>query len=173
MLGPGVRHPQAGGQYFESHGKRRCEKVLVARHAGQFLTLREHCDSIRAVFCPKMWQLPLVFPQGPTGVFPEGPAEALKFVDEQDGKDVAVLYQPESSAGHHPYAAYPSLEEVNGLEYLRVRKGPQEEGEDAKYIITIYESPYSAYGEAVSTKAQFMEFIEARNGQFLRDANFD
>ena len=85
-----------------------------------------------------------------------------------------MLYQQESSTGHHPYTDYPSLEEVNGLEHLRVRKNSsQEEGEDAKYSIIFYESPYSAYGEAESTKAQFMEFIEARNGCFLREANFD
>ena len=85
-----------------------------------------------------------------------------------------MLYQQESSAGHQPYTDYPALEEVPGLAHLRVRKNSsQEEGEDEKYSITIYESPYSAYGEAESTKAQFIEFIDARNGCFLREANFD
>ena len=130
-----------------------------------FLTLREHCDTIRNVFDPRMWQLPMVYPKGDR--------KALELVDKQDGRDVAMLYQEESSAGHHDYTAYPAFEEPPGLARLKVRANiSQDVDEDIRYSITFYESPYSAYRESESTKEQFQEWREARNGCFLREANF-
>ena len=132
-----------------------------------FVALREHCATIRNVFDPNMWQMPIGYPRGDP--------HALERVDRKDGRDVGMLYQEESSVGHRDYVSYPALEEVPRLADLRVRKNPsQEEGGPVTYSITIYESPYSAYGEAAeSTKAQFQEWFEAVHGCFIRDALFE
>ena len=113
-----------------------------------------------------MWQM--------TIVYPKGDPLALERADAQDGRDVTMLHQEESSAGHYDYTAYAALEEVPGLAHLRVRKNiTQDDDEDFNYSTTFYESPYSAYGVSESTKEQSQEWFEARHGCFLREANFD
>ena len=95
-------------------------------------------------------------------------------VDKADGRDVGMLYQEQSSAGHQDYVDYPAFEEVPGLAHLKVRKNTEhEEGGPVTYSVTIYESPYSAYGETEFTKEQFLAWCEERHACFIEEAHFD
>ena len=131
-----------------------------------FVALREHCDTIRKFLTPNVWNMPLV-------VSRERP-DAMDNVDKADGRDVGMLYQEQSSAGHQDYVDYPALEEVPGLAHLKVRKNTEhEEGGPVTYSVTIYESPYSAYGETEFTKEQFLAWCEERHACFIEEAHFD
>ena len=60
-----------------------------------FVALRGHCATIRNLLDPNMWQMPLIYRRGPP--------KLMECADKEDGKDVAVLYQEQSDAGHRDY----------------------------------------------------------------------
>ena len=123
------------------------------------IALREHCENPRKhSFSPKVWQVLTL----------DSPIEALKLLPE-GGKYVAVLYNDRTCAG---YTAYSSLDQVKGLEMLKVRKAPQE-GEHEIFLVVIYESPYSAYGEAEMSGEEMVSFMDGRNCHFLQDGIFN
>ena len=133
-----------------------------------FVALREHCDTIRKFinFGMKVWNLPMY-------VSRKRP-HALDNVDKADGKDIGMLYQEQSSLGHQDYEDYASFEEVPGLAHLKVRKNTEhEEGGPVAYSVTIYESPYFAYGEWEFTREEFLAWCEERHACFIEEARFD
>ena len=85
-----------------------------------------------------------------------------------------MLYQEQSSLGHQDYEDYACFEEVPGLAHLKVRKNTEhEEGGHPGYSVTIYESPYFAYGEWEFTKEEFLAWCEERHACFIEEAHFD
>ena len=125
-------------------------------------TLHEHCNNIRKnAFSSKLWQVPNL----------ASPVESLKLLPE-GGVNQVMLYNDGSD--DRIYTACSSLEQAKGLEMLRVRKAEREgEHESEKYLLDIYESPYSLYGEAEVSREQMIHFTDGRNGHFLQDAVFD
>ena len=78
------------------------------------MTLQEHCNNLRKnEFSPKLWQVPNL----------ASPVESLELLPER-GVDEAMLHN--GGTDDQLYTAYSSLEQVKGLEMLRVRKAERE-----------------------------------------------